>query len=362
MPLHLFLRCGIDLLVRRRAQTESFEDYIIEKYGHTLYKVFFKPYTERFLEYKCSNLHRDWATAGINRATIDKKLDTGSLAALVRSVLFSIPVKTKFIYPQSGGIGVFSEKLASGIRNHGATIFLSTQVSEFVTEDRNIRAIKTNTGKEIPVGHVFWSGSLTSLRSLDHSGAGVPRLHYMSSVFYNYFIGRQINNGFQWCYFGDPGIEIDRISVPRNFNPALVPPGKEGLCIEVCCTEESSTWKDPARLDSVLETFLVRARLLSSLDHIEGYHVERVRETYPLYVLNYPRKLKSYFEWVNTTWHNLTLVGRTGRFWYNNMDNSIAASLDTAERFLAGYRKGVLPHGDAYSVEDRYLKGMTPSP
>jgi len=355
LPLHLFVRAGIDLFIRQNARTESFEDYIIEKYGNTLYKVFFKPYTEKFMDYECSNLHRDWATTGINRATIDKKVDTDSLTSLIKSVLFAGEAGTKFIYPRSGGIGTFSEILASKIENCSGRILLSTQIAKFVSNDHTINTIVTDVGEEIPVEHVFWSGSLMSLRSLGNAPELVPRLHYMSSIFFNYLTTAQIEQGFQWCYFGDKGSEIDRVSVPRNFNPQLVPQGKEGLCVEVSCNEDSITWKDPARLDCMLETFLLRTNLLNSLDQVEDYHVEHVHETYPLYVLNYPRKLKTIFDWVNAMWSNITLIGRTGRFWYNNMDNSIAASLKIAELFINDCQKGALQHGDAYSVEDRYL-------
>ena len=67
LPPGMMVRAGLDLLAPRRARNNSFEDYIIEKYGQTLYRAFFKPYTEKFLDYTCSNLHRDWAEAGINR-------------------------------------------------------------------------------------------------------------------------------------------------------------------------------------------------------------------------------------------------------------------------------------------------------
>ncbi|MFC1735913.1 FAD-dependent oxidoreductase [Candidatus Hydrogenedentota bacterium] len=356
LPPGLFIRSGIDLFLPRKAKTDSFEDYVIEKYGKTLYNVFFKAYTEKFLEYTCSNLHSDWASTGINRATIDKKVNTSSLSGLIKSVLFSPKVDTKFIYPESGGIGVFAEKLARQIEERGGRIILSSQVSRLLSNGNKINGVVTDSGEEISAGHVFWSGSLQSLRSLGEAPDNVPQLHYMSTIFFNYLTSHQIDQGFQWCYFGDKNMEVDRICVPRNFSPALVPKGKEALCVEISSSEQSETWHDPARLDCVVETFLLRANLLKSLDSVIDYHVERVHETYPLYVLNYPRKLKIMFNWVNDTWGNMTLIGRTGRFWYNNMDHSIAASLDSAERFIEDYEKGALRNGETYSCEDRYLE------
>jgi hypothetical protein len=94
-----------------------------------------------------------------------------------------------------------------------------------------------------------------------------------------------------------------------------------------------------------------------SLDEVEGCHIERVRETYPLYTLNYRRKLAAVSNWIERSWGNLTLLGRAGRFWYNNMDHSIAAALGAAALFLDDHAKGTLRNGSAYAVEDRELSG-----
>jgi UDP-galactopyranose mutase len=55
-----------------------------------------------------------------------------------------------------------------------------------------------------------------------------------------------------------------------------------------------------------------------------------VRETYPIYDKNYRKKLSNL-----TLPKNLTLLGRCGSFWYNNMDHSISQALafSKGERF-----------------------------
>jgi protoporphyrinogen oxidase len=357
LPPTMLLRMALDMVWPKKAKSESFEDYIIEKYGKTLYKVFFKPYTEKFLNYTCANLHKDWASAGINRATIDKQVKTSSLMDLVKSVLFSKNPDTKFIYPRTGGIGIFPEKLASEVKNQDGRVILSSQISEFITKGRKISSVVTDSGEEIKADFVFWSGSLGSLCKTGKAPGSVPRMSYISTIVFNYLVSGRIEQDFQWCYFGDGKMEMNRATIPRNFNPNLVPPGKDSMCIEMVSSENSEVWNDPSRLDCVIETFLLRTGLLKSLDCVDEYHVEGIRETYPMYTLNYHRKLRGMFRWVSETWDNLTLLGRTGRFWYNNMDHSIAASLKVAELFVEDYRKGVLRDGDAYSIEDRLLGG-----
>ena len=359
LPFPLLFRTALDLFLRKRARTESFEDYILEKYGPTLYRVFFKPYTEKFLDYTCRNLHRDWASTGINRATIDGRIDTTSLTAFAMTLLKREKTDTTFLYPGSGGIGVLAERLRADIEAGGGRFLFNTEAAEFVSRKGRINAVVTQSGETIDADHVFWSGSLGDLRRAGRAPELVPRMYYISTVLFNYLVAEHAQQEFQWCYYGGQNMAVSRISLPRMFNAALVPEGREGLCVEMSCSENSETWRDPSRLDCVVETFLLHSRLVSSLDHIEEYHLEHIRNTYPLYTLNYRGKLSRFCEWVDSSWKNFTLIGRTGRFWYNNMDHSIAASLISARRFADDYNSGVLRPGNEYGCEDRYLTGKT---
>lgn len=359
LPFPLLMQAGFDLFLRRKARTDSFEDYIVERYGRVLYRTFFQPYTEKFLDYACSNLHKDWAMTGINRATIDKRVDTASLWGVAKSVLQSNAPDTQFIYPRSGGIGVFAERLAERIRRSGGRILTSAPVKAVNSQDGRIVSVAAEGGETVPASHIFWSGPLDQLRGIGQAPDSVPKLHYMSTVLFNYLIRKPVSPGFQWCYFGDQSMEASRACLPRFFNPALVPEGKEGICVEISCSEDAPAWKDPARLDCVVETFLLHANMLDSLDDVETYHVEHIHDTYPLYVLNYPRKLRGVFAWAHDSWSNLSLIGRCGRFWYNNMDHSIEASLEVAERFLADKAGGKMCPGIVYEAEDRYLEGVS---
>ena len=63
--ISLMVRGAKDLMFKERLPGESFEADVVNKYGRTLYEIFFKPYTEKFLFYSPPQLHRDWARAGL---------------------------------------------------------------------------------------------------------------------------------------------------------------------------------------------------------------------------------------------------------------------------------------------------------
>ena len=55
--------------------------------------------------------------------------------------------------------------------------------------------------------------------------------------------------------------------------------------------------------------------------------MEKIKNSYPIYELNYRDKLKNVFDALGS-FNNLVLAGRTGCFWYNNMDHSIEQAID----------------------------------
>ena len=112
------LRGARDLLFKERLPGESFEADIVNKYGRTLYEIFFEPYTRKFLFHSPADLHRDWARAGVNRAVIDKRAASDSLWSLLKNTLMPKPVETMFLYPPQG-VGRFSDLLAEGISVDG---------------------------------------------------------------------------------------------------------------------------------------------------------------------------------------------------------------------------------------------------
>ena len=112
-------------------------------------------------------------------------------------------------------------------------------------------------------------------------------------------------------------------------------PGRHGLCLEVVCQDDDDLWENPEQLHRDLSYDLVRVGLVARRDDIVSIHVERIPEVYPIYVLDYPSRLRRAIQGVSEI-ANLRLLGRTGTFWYNNMDHSIRQAMDLAAAMGAG--------------------------
>src|SRR6266545_350643 len=80
---------------------------------------------------------------------------------------------------------------------------------------------------------------------------------------------------------------------------------------------------------------LVAAGALARGGDVGEVHLERVADTYPVYTIGHREELRRALRDVSR-WENLLVAGRCGRFWYNNMDHSIAQGLAIAREIQAG--------------------------
>lgn len=330
MPLKLMITGARDLLFRERLPGESFEADVVNKYGRTLYEIFFEPYTRKFLFYSPTELHRDWARAGVNRAVIDKRAQADSLWGLLKTTMMPKPVETMFLYPPTG-VGRFSDLLAASIREQGGRIILGRDVVDIETAGRRISAIRT-AEERIACENMVWTGPLTTLNRL--LGLHDVDLEYLSTIFYNFEISKPPRLDYQWTYFGGDEI-FSRVTAPEAFLKSTVPPGKSGLCVEVTSRQSDGRWQNPESLTPQIVADLVRTGMIESESDIDRVHIERVPFTYPIYKLNYLQELTRNLRDLGR-FSNLLLAGRCGRFWYNNMDHSIGQGLTMADKVLRG--------------------------
>lgn len=340
MPFALMFRGAFDLVRREKMDGESFEADIVNKYGRTLYSIFFEPYTRKFLFHSPTELHRDWGRAGVNRAVIDKRASSDSLWSLLRNTLMPKPVETMFLYAPEG-VGLFSEKLADEIRAKGNRIVLGEPVTSLETSGRKVTAVCT-ANERIACDGVVWTGPITDANAM--LGLGEFKLKYLSTIFYNLEIDAPSKFDFQWTYFGGDEV-FSRLSTPTAFSPTMAPAGKHGLCVEVTCIEGDERWRHPETLTQTVIDDLVRTGTIDRADQVLNAHIERVPYTYPIYTLDYLKTLNANLRALQQ-FDNLLLAGRSGRFWYNNMDHSIGQGLTMADKILRGDLLGSVEDAD----------------
>lgn len=341
LPPMVIIKVGLDLLttIYHRRDVQNFEDYIVNMYGRTLYDVFFKKYTEKFLEIPADQTHVDWARTGIDRAVIDKRLKMNSLVDLIISTLFKPKKDTYFIYP-TGGIDVFCTHLADMIAAGGGTVISGAGVNGLKIAGSGGTGTDSGSGKKritaVKAGdtwydadEVVWTAPLPQLLGLLKEEHG--EMDYLALLAFNFELDSEPNAPFQWCYFGADDISFNRITNPALFSDSVIPAGRGALCVEVTCRVGDKKWNHPEKLYNLIVSDLVRTRVIDKPARISAVHVEKVPYTYPIYTLDYLDIVQAAAALIGENYENIYPAGRTGLFWYNNMDQSIEQAMELAD-------------------------------
>jgi protoporphyrinogen oxidase len=327
LPKKLMFNSCIDLLTRPSIRDDSYDSYVLNRYGKTLTNHFFREYNQKFLKTDLKDCHRDWAETGINRATIDKDVKSSSIFDLLLGVLSTKHVNTKFLYPKDGPIDGFCHILRQSIESRGGSIECGVALQKSSLAGRAVRSLVSSDGRVWDADFVFWTGNIYDLESL--LGCDLSPLNYCSTVVCNLLVEGTPPVPSQWEYFGSSEIIFCRTSTNICFNPALAPEGYYGICAELVCYQNDFVWKHAeTHLNTIVQN-LIHTKIIRNFNSIVDVHFEHVENTYPVYKLDYQSSLKAYTGKIKDI-GNLVACGRTGGFWYNNMDHSIRSAIDIA--------------------------------
>ncbi len=332
MPLRVSVPAFFDLFTKskyKKIKDPSFKNFILQKYGKTLYETFFKGYTEKFLGIPPEKVHFHWAKIGVERATIDEKIKTGSISQLFRLMLMPKPRQLNFLYPQ-GGCDLFCQRLKSLIEEHRGKVYTSLSPTKMLHDEHIIHTVQAKD-KVFKPDVIIWTAPLTDL--FDLLKLKKPSLNYLALLVYNLEMSEPPSQNYQWCYFGSSEIIFSRTTNTAQFDPHNVPHGKGGLCVEVTCNVGSELWENPEKIVDRIISDLDKVKSISSKKVVKEVHIEKIPNTYPVYDIDYLEKLDIVRKELKK-FHNLFLAGRTGLFWYNNMDHSIENAQNVVKKVM----------------------------
>jgi protoporphyrinogen oxidase len=330
LPPLVLARCLVDLFRKPRFDGTSFSSYILSRYGKTLYQVFFRDYTRKFCHEDPEQMHEAWAQGSIHRAIIDKRFDQGSLLAVARMALLPKRAVTRFLYPL-GGMDRFHEALAARVQRQGGRIHVNTP-ARLVAGQGGTLIVETPDAAH-RADRVFWTAPITEAHD-SLVGRG-PHLKHLTLALFLIEARRVCDDGNQWTYFSSPELLISRTSYPRSFDPGLVPRDAGSIVAEVTVPEGGSVQWD--RWEELVIRDLHEAGVCRHED-VRAVHHARIPYAYPVYELRYQDALKRVMGDL-AAFPALVLAGRCGKFWYNNMDDSLEDSMQIAARELTAWRR-----------------------
>ena len=361
MPKGVLVRAGWDYMWIRVSQwfrqipDDNFENWVLKRFGRTLYEIFFGTYTSKAWKMPCTEISADWASQRISQAnlwdTVKKTLrppKDGEVRSLV----------SEFWYPAHGGIGQIGRKYAEKIRAMGGTIHLEAPVRRIEIEDgRARRVVFEKDGREQSVECDQIVNTIPLPRVLEafqpeiepEVRTAIGNLRYSAIVFVYLEVDKPSVSPDHWVYLPEKHLTIHRISEFKNFSDDAAPGEKTVVCCEITCRVGDEHWN----LD-LAEGARICIRDLETLKLVEpgtarGLDIAKLRYAYPIYDLTYKENLEVLKRAAKKV-RNFQTTGRQGLYRYNNMDHSIAMGRRIAKTLVqgAGERADEVAAGQEY--------------
>lgn len=347
-----------------RKPEKSLEDFMINRFGLTLYNLFFKDYTEKVWGVPCHEIPAEWGAQRIKGVSIRKAIQHAVQSAVKRKKntgdIAQKDTETslieQFLYPKLGP-GQLWEEVARQVKEMGGIILMQHDVVQVNTENEkviSIEAFNKETLETIELKGDYFFSTMPVKELVANLEADVPAnvreiaagLQYRDFITVGILLRRlsaQDNTGKwkelqlkdTWIYIQEKDVKVGRLQLFNNWSPFLVKdPGTAWVGMEFFCNDTDDFWKLP---DTEIAALAIRelAKIgLASANDVLDSTVLRVEKTYPAYFGAYER-FDEVKEYINK-FSNLFLVGRNGMHKYNNADHSMLTAMVAVDNIIAG--------------------------
>ncbi|MGE4443312.1 MAG: NAD(P)/FAD-dependent oxidoreductase [Desulfomicrobium sp.] len=348
------------LAPRKREQT--LEDFMVNRFGKPLYRLFFKHYTEKVWGKSCKEIAADWGRQRIKGLSIKK-----ALLHAVKSKLkpdASVAQKhtessliDRFLYPKYGP-GQLWETDAQYCTEKGASLLMEHTVVAIRKDGDQLTSVivRDNTKgqeKEIPADYVISSMPIKDLIQCIRGDVPKNVAEVAGNLEYRDFITvgvllkklrlqnntkiKTVNNIVpdNWIYIQERDVLVGRLQIFNNWSPYLV---HDSACVwigmEYFCNQGDRLWSLPDEDMKRLAVDELASIGVADKDDLMDSCVIRVEKAYPAYFGAYSRfsEVRSFLDAIP----NLYPVGRNGMHRYNNMDHSMLSAMEAVNCITSG--------------------------
>jgi len=312
---------------------ENFEQWVTNRFGKRLYRIFFKTYTEKVWGIPCTEIRAEWAAQRIQGLSLAKAII--SAASLTKRSTKIKSLINEFQYPRLGP-GQMWEMCRDRIREMGREVRMQHWVTAIEVENGKVVAVRAKTpagDRRIEADHVIATMPVRSLvRALAPPVPPAVRqaaegLAYRDFLVVALILDKQDLFPDNWIYIHTPGVKVGRIQNFNNWSAAMVPePGRTCLGMEYFCFEGDGLWESTdAELIRQASSELEQLGLAMASNVTDGA-VIRMPKAYPIYDSKYRDCLDTVRGHIDPI-ANLHTVGRNGMHKYNNQDHSMLTAM-----------------------------------
>jgi len=349
-------------------EEKNFEQWVSNRFGKRLFRIFFKTYTEKVWGLSCNEISAEWAGQRVKGLSLMTALKTAFLRNQRSHKEKKKVIKTlieEFDYPKFGP-GMMWKEMLDKIRGYGSRVLLGREVEGIRWAGNRVEAleVRQNGKMELFYGVNFIS-SMPLREALQKFKPEPPKevmvaandLKYRDFITVALIVRKPMVFPDTWIYIHEPEVKVGRIQNFKNWSPFMVPdPDKTCLGMEYFCFEGDSLWNRPdEELIELAKNELETLGLLNKKDVEEGT-VVRMAKAYPIYDSTFQESLDTVHQFLSR-FDNFQRIGRNGMHKYNNQDHSMLTGMLAAENIL-----GANHDLSNVNVEQEYHEEITLAP
>ncbi|HEU4606904.1 MAG TPA: NAD(P)-binding protein [Chitinophagaceae bacterium] len=351
-----------------RKPERNLEDFMINRFGQVLYKLFFKDYTEKVWGIPCNAISAEWGAQRIKGISIRKAIEHAIKSSVKgkhsgKDNIAQKDIETslieQFLYPKYGP-GQLWEEVARQIQEMGGTILMHHDVKRIYTSETSqqvtaISAINTQTGDTSYLEGDYFFSTMPIQELIEGMDGSIPDAvkHVAAGLQYRDFITvgillkklsfqdkktgewKPISLKDTWIYIQEKDVKVGRLQLFNNWSPYMVKdPDTVWVGMEFFCNTEDNFWKlTDEEIKQLAITELEKIGLASSSNVLDAT-VLRMEKTYPAYFGTYDQfdEIRSFID----KFQNLFLIGRNGMHKYNNSDHSMLTAMVAVDNIKEG--------------------------
>ncbi|HEY7783620.1 MAG TPA: NAD(P)/FAD-dependent oxidoreductase [Pyrinomonadaceae bacterium] len=326
------------------AEETNLEQWVANRFGHRLYEIFFKTYTEKVWGIPCSEISADWAAQRIKNL---------SLPEAVRNALFSsnrsrngeiiTSLIDQFNYPRLGP-GMMWERCEELLEKQGNHTIRGVKVEEIRHRHGRVECVygRNHNGESVEFSGDQFISSMplrSMIRALspaapDEVIEAANTLRYRDYLTVVLIAKRETVFPDNWIYIHSPEVKMGRIQNYKNWSPHMVPDqARTSLGLEYFLWDKDEEWQwSEDRLVELGINECSRIGLIER-DEVEDGTVVRMKKAYPVYDQHYQASLETIRNYLES-FQNLQTIGRNGLHRYNNQDHSMVTAVYAARNIV----------------------------
>ena len=363
MGLWRTLKAGVGYIgaqIHKRPE-KSLEDFMINRFGKTLYEMFFEDYTEKLWGVHPSKIDASWGAQRIKGLSLLGTIKNALMSSF-RKNKEDIMQKEKetslieqFIYPKYGP-GQLWQTVADEVIRLGGQILCDTKVIGISQSNKHIDGVEIECQGErsflegeIVISSMPIKDLVENMRDANKEVEAIAsKLPYRDFMTVGILANRlKLKNNTKlktvgdivpdtWIYVQERDVKLGRIQIFNNWSPYLVKDfeHKVWIGLEYFCEEGDKYWQmTDEEFIQFAKNELIKLGIVEEKDIVDAVRY-KIKKAYPAYFGTYKdfEQVREYLD----AFENLYCIGRNGQHRYNNMDHSMATAFRAVHHIITG--------------------------